>query len=113
MKRFFCLYLCTFALNGQAHEEILGVHTDSEGVTFHVKSNGCTTREDFGAVMLDTLPAGVLLVRNNEDRCDGYVPYGTSIKFKYEELGFLPGAEFNIVNPLATLKFHKEEKVKK
>lgn len=111
MKTFIFSIICLASLQANAQEALQGFSADSEGVTFQVHSSGCTKKSDFSFIVLDSVPAKVLLTRNNEDLCEAYVPYGTPIKFSYDELGFNEGDEFNILNPLATVRVIKTKKV--
>lgn len=102
-KVLFCV-LCLMSFSAiAAREEILGFSADEKGVSFQVRSGGCTSKADFGFVVLDTHPAGLILNRQQPDPCEAVVPFGTTVTFSYEELGFVNGDKFNILNPIATI----------
>lgn len=83
-------------------ERILGVHYNSEGVTYQVASNGCTSKDSFQVTLRETSPVQVVLERQYEDMCRAFFIYGTEITFSYTELGLTAGEQFVIANPLAT-----------
>ena len=89
--------VCSYAA-GQP-EEIFGFTTDYTGITFQVKSYGCTEKSDFSFEQIETL-GQVTLLRDNMDTCESVMPYGVSITFTYSELGFVRGSEFYINNKI-------------
>ncbi len=113
MKTFIIASLILSSSGTFAYEEILGVMSDKDGVTFQVTSSGCTSKEHFRTTFLDTIPMGLILTREVPDPCDAHVPYGTTVKFSYEELDLEAGAEFVIKNPISIFQVHTTEKVKK
>lgn len=112
MGRWSLLLLSILSLQAYGFEEILGVQYEAEGVTFQVTSSGCTSKEDFSFVVLESYPMGLVLTREKIDPCEAHVPFGTKIKYSYSELGFIPGSEFKVLNPLHVFKVPVEEKVK-
>ncbi len=83
-------------------EVILGLVYDSTGVTFQVESDGCTDKSYFVILQLKTSPVQIVLGRvrldDEPDDCIAYTPYGTFVKFTYEELGQKAGDKFDIGN---------------
>ena len=84
-------------------EPIYGYISNREGITFQVKSGGCTQKEHFSFKMMEIYPPSVELVRNRQDLCEANLPYGELITFKYKELGLKSGTPFSIANPLMDL----------
>ena len=84
-------------------EELMGVMIRKNGITFQVKSSGCTSKEDFNVEVLESYPLQLRLIRSQPDFCDAYEPLGTRIKFNYRELGLTVGTQFSVINPLAVV----------
>jgi hypothetical protein len=85
-------------------EAILGLIYDDKGIEFQVASSGCTEKADF--VMQKISPDGstasqLLLIRVEQDPCDGLFPYGEKIFYTYEELDLKEDDTFSILNPLS------------
>lgn len=85
-------------------ESLMGLLIRQRGIMFQVSSSGCTTKDDFQLEVLESFPLQLRLVRIHEDPCDAFVPLGTRVRFKYQELGIHPGEQFRVVNPLATME---------
>lgn len=84
-------------------ESLLGVLFNESSIVFQVASSGCTQKRDFRVEVMESLPLQLRLIRINPDPCDAYVPLGTRINFKYNELGIAPGDALRVVNPLGTV----------
>lgn len=83
-------------------EPLLAYEVTDEGVSFRVKTGGCTRKEHF---RLD--PPGtesdhaIALRRDVPDHCKGNFPEGIEIQFTFEELGLDGSPErIRIFNPL-------------
>lgn len=68
-------------------EVLLGVTYDTEGITFQVKSGGCTDQKHFELLVYESMPMTAELIRRTEDLCEAAVPFGKKIRFTYKELG--------------------------
>ena len=79
-------------------EVILGLVYNAEGVIFQVESSGCTKKSAFVILHLETYPEQIILSRTDQDHCNVHRPYGTFIKFTYQELGKKIGDKFDIGN---------------
>lgn len=89
------------ATSTDSAETLLGLWVDADGVTFQVRSGGCTQKSDFRIVSRERDPLRLALVRDSADPCKAFVPYGVGITFSFEELGIAPGSAFEIVNSIA------------
>jgi len=87
---------------GGTQEVIMGVTYDDQGITYQVKSGGCTTKDDFQLLQQWIYPPRVSLLRINEDMCQAYMPYGTKIFYTWAEFGFKQSGQFEIANRLQT-----------
>lgn len=101
------IFLAVMTLNCQAEtfEKILGFNYDSDGVELQVMSGGCTDKSSFRVQRFidnDTLTFG--FQRQIFDGCLALMPYGTKIRYSYEELGVLPLQTFKVMNHLATAR---------
>ena len=85
-------------------EELLGVMVDPEGVIFQVRTGGCTRPENFRVERFGQSPTQLLVVRTVADRCEAFVPYGTTFKLSYTQLHLGDRESFVIVNPLASVQ---------
>ncbi len=85
-------------------EELLGLRVDPRGMTFQVRSSGCTQKADFEAQIFEATPTQLVLVRIRPDVCDALVPYGRRIRFSFPELGLGQGQRVRVLNPLATVR---------
>lgn len=81
-------------------EELLGVAIDAEGVTFQVRTGGCTRPEHFRVQRFSGAPTQLLLTRIVEDRCEALFPYGTTFKLSYGQLRLDDQETFVVLNPL-------------
>lgn len=86
-------------------ESIKGFKVDGTGITFQVSSGGCTRKEDFSLIQKGSAPIQLTLQRNRFDGCEAYFPFGTEIKFTWQELDGADGLEYIITNPLATVRY--------
>lgn len=84
-------------------EPLKGLAVLPEGIVFQVASSGCTSKADFQVDVLESDPLQLRLIRLQEDPCDASLPFGTVIRFSYQELGIVGGSEFRVINPLATV----------
>jgi hypothetical protein len=88
-------------------EYLYGMTVGPEGVEFQVYSGGCTGEEDFRLERFESFPPQgqiqLLLIRVSPDLCLAYLPYGTKIKFTYEDLGLKSGDSFAVLNPRAAM----------
>lgn len=82
-------------------EGILGLTLDAEGVTFQVRSRGCTRPENFRIERFGSAPTQLLLIRTVDDRCDALIPYGTTFKVSYTQLRLANREAFVVINPIA------------
>jgi len=97
--------LFSFSLFAQERtEELLGFGVDAVGVIFQVPSSGCTDKDSFKVESLETDPVQLRLVRIKEDICELQSPWGTKVKYSYDELSLEKGQKFSIYNPLAVLR---------
>jgi len=85
-------------------EEILGVTIDPGGVTFQVRTGGCTRPENFRVERFGSDPTQLLLIRTVEDRCEAFVPYGTTFKVSYQQLRLGDRETFVVINPIASAR---------
>ena len=98
----FALTLATVGAQAAPHREvIMGVTYDRTGVTYQVKSGGCTGKEHFEIQIQESYPLGLVLMRVTDRMCEAYVPYGTKIHYSWEELQIPPHTRFNFANPIA------------
>jgi hypothetical protein len=91
-------------IDGDA-EDLYGMEYGPEGLSFQVRSTGCTEKEDFRVAKFQESEAAVanlLLIRTTPDFCDAYVPFGEWISFDYRELKLEEGQSFTVLNPNAT-----------
>lgn len=82
--------------------ELLGFTSNKTGVTYRVRSGGCTSKKHFGIVQIETSPMQLQLLREVPDYCEAFIPYGTDITFTWEELGLTDGTKFIVSNQIAT-----------
>lgn len=113
IRRLSLILLSLLSVQAFGFEELLGIQYGPQGLTFQVKSSGCTSKEDFSYVVFERSPMGLVLTRETLDLCEAHVPFGTKITFSYAELGFSPGAVFKVLNPLRTYIVPAQEKMKK
>lgn len=92
----------SLAAQAETVESLLGMNVNSKGISFQVSSGGCTSKASFQVIMLETSPKQLKLIRVKPDYCEAYVPFGTVVKFSYQELGLKRGDSFKIFNPSAT-----------
>ena len=88
-------------------EVIWGALSDFKGVTFQVRSGGCTDESDFIFKTIrgsDAQYALVTLVRTTPDTCEAGLPHGAMIQFTYYEMGLKYYEAFVITNELRTLR---------
>lgn len=107
MSKLFIVSLLFFGQSSFAAEgeRIKGFKSDMSGITFHVSSGGCTKKEDFTLVQKGSAPIELTLKRNRFDGCEAFFPFGTEIKFTWQEIGSADGFEYVITNPLATIRY--------
>jgi len=84
-------------------EEIMGYTTSEKGVTFQVFSGGCTDKEHFEVLVMESFPLQLRLMRNKPDLCLAHLPYGTKITFSWDDLSLQRGDQFTIANKTGTL----------
>ena len=99
------LVLFIFSLNKAYSSEsiselLLGLEYGPKGLTFQVRSGGCTDKNDFNIQLIETSPLSIKLIRTNKRMCRAFIPYGTKVHYTYEELGIKEGSIFNIQNKL-------------
>ena len=86
-------------------EPLLGFRLRSRGVSFVVRSSGCTEKADF---VVDVEESGgvheLRLRRIVPDPCQAVVPSGMRIRYSYRELELRPGDEVRVVNPSASIE---------
>ena len=85
-------------------EELLGFTVDAGGVTFQVRTGGCTRPENFRVERFGGAPTQLLLIRTVEDRCEAFVPYGTTFKVSYQHLRLGDRESFVVINPSASAR---------
>jgi len=83
-------------------EELLGLTSTPEGITFQVRTGGCTRPENFKIQRFGGRPTQILLIRTVPDFCEALVPFGTTFTVSYSQLRLNPGEGFVVLNPLAT-----------
>jgi hypothetical protein len=97
------IFLSTASIAKAASEvdSILGFSVDSEGITYQVISGGCTKKADFNVNLTvnQNQRIELKLLRNKQDFCEAYLPYGTNIKFSWTELGLKAGSMVKVANP--------------
>jgi hypothetical protein len=115
IKLFMVFFLFSLASFSEV-EQLLGVNTHEDGITFQVESNGCTFKKDFQFDVKEKLqelspllPAMesnyyITVIRNKTDTCKASVPYGTQIFMSYSALGIHHG-KFHVINPVGGKKF--------
>ena len=106
LKSIFASLVATFSLsqaNASTSESLLGVNTSSEGIEFQVYSGGCTKKQDFELLQLESFPVQLDLRRLNKDFCEAYLPYGTKILYTWDELGVSQGTRFILRNDIAPI----------
>jgi hypothetical protein len=81
-------------------ERLLGFQYGPKGMTFQVRSGGCTDKSDFNLVLSNTHPQSVHLYRTNPRMCRASMPFGTKIHYTFKEIGLSQGEWFEIENPL-------------
>lgn len=111
MKNLLALIIFTVSTSAFAGEVegIFGYSVDMQGITFQVMSGGCTKKQDFQVQQLETFPVQLQLVRNKVDACEAYFPYGITVKFTWNELGFENGTQFTVSNPMKIIRVSKAE----
>ena len=101
MKALKCAVVVSLLWAGAAQAETLkGFQVGPEGLTFQVSSGGCTSKDDFEIVSRETFPVMIELARPNQDFCEAFLPYGTTVSFSWEELGLRQGDQFTLTNEL-------------
>jgi len=95
------LFAHSHAICALTSERILGVEITTFGVTYQVKSNGCTTKDNFRIRALNSSPLQIELLRNKTDNCKITLALGTKISYTYAELGLKAGQKFRLTNFLA------------
>lgn len=92
-------------------EQLLGVNVREDGITFQVRSNGCTEKQHFQFQVEERLePISSMLPamehhhyitvnRQIPDGCEMFVPFGTEIFMSFEELNIFFG-KFHVSNPI-------------
>lgn len=107
--RFAIAAMAAFSFSAFANqvEPIMGYSVDYEGITYQVSSGGCTKKEDFTVAQLESFPVQLQLVRHKMDFCEAFLPYGTTIKFTWAELGLGAGSQATIANPSAVIYVHQ------
>lgn len=104
VKFLFALYTLIgipFSAFASTPEKILGVSTNTEGISFQVFSSGCTDKDDFELLQLETHPLQIKLDRKTQDLCEAFLPYGVILKYTWAELGLQNGTQFYISNKLS------------
>lgn len=108
--------LCLLSISVMAEpdlneEQLLGARVDERGITFQVRSNGCTDKQHFDFMVIEQLepispmlPAlehhhYITVKRVTADDCKALVPYGTEVFVSFEELHISFG-KFHINNPI-------------
>lgn len=81
-------------------EELIGFGIDHSGITFQVKSGGCTKKDSFRFKFIKTELVQIQLVRTKVDNCEALLPFGTKINYSFEEIGLKSGQAFSIGNSL-------------
>ncbi len=72
-------------------ERILGQEVSAEGITFRVRSGGCTAKANFGLeTVRQAKPLTVRLLRLRPDYCEARIPEGVPIFFRFAEIGAGP-----------------------
>jgi hypothetical protein len=84
----------------QQPEALLGIRVTTQGLSYYVRSGGCTTKADFTVYVMESYPPQLLLKRLKPDYCKGLAPDGVEIFFRWEELGLPKGMPFKVLNPL-------------
>ncbi|NRA47432.1 MAG: hypothetical protein HRU09_20985 [Oligoflexales bacterium] len=106
---FFCIGIDAFAYSQKPIEDqIYGVEMTEDGPVFQLYTGGCTEKEDFKVEVLRSKPVLLHLLRLKPDYCKAYHPYGTKIKFSFEELGLAPFSFFKVVNPRRVVQVVKQ-----
>ena len=84
----------------QKMERLLGFEYGPKGITFQVRSGGCTDKRDFDLVLSNSRPQSVRLYRTNSRMCRAAVPFGTKIHYTFKEIGLSQGEWFEVANSL-------------
>lgn len=99
----FLICSISIALTQTSAEEIFGYLPTNSGVSFQVKSGGCTHNKDFiFELRRDQFfrVVDLTIVRVRPDFCFGYLPMGVKLTFSYEDLSLVQGEKFLVVNPI-------------
>lgn len=80
-------------------EPILGLSLAASAVEFQVFSGGCSKAEDFELQVLESNPPQLLLVRNEGDFCEAYLPEGTKLKYELKDYGLDGFPRIRVANP--------------
>src|SRR5688572_28626048 len=92
-------------------EQLLGVTNENNGLTFQVRSNGCTDKADFefsvehryermGPLMPAYESHHYITVRRiRNDSCEMLMPNGEKIFVSFDELGIAYG-KYHVTNPI-------------
>jgi len=83
-------------------EILRGLIANHKGFTVQVDSNGCTNKESFEILILESHPAQIQFLRKGEDMCRVHQPYGTKLTYTYAELGLTTPHSFSIINKINT-----------
>lgn len=85
-------------------EELLGLTVGADGVTFQVRTGGCTRPENFRIQRFEGASDQILLIRIVPDRCEALIPYGMTFTVPFGDLHVRDQETFQIMNPIAPVR---------
>ena len=104
-KAILSIFLIGLTLNfaqarSEKTERLLGFQYGPNGITFQVRSGGCTGKNDFDVIVSSTHPKSIRLYRTNPRMCRAWMPFGTKIHYTFKEMGLSRGDWFEVENSL-------------
>lgn len=108
MRNFFIIGFFTLNFNLIANfasssddllEPLLGVRRTKSGLSFQVRSSGCTNKNNFAVVVnRKNNMYEIEAERVRTDNCELMTPEGIELFYAFSELGIPVGAQYRIVN---------------
>jgi len=80
-------------------EPLLGLSLEASAVAFHVFTGGCSNPADFELQVLESDPPQLLLVRNEGDYCEAFIPEGKTLTYDLHAYGLDGFPRIRVANP--------------
>lgn len=77
----------------------LSLSLDASAVEFQVFTGGCSKPEDFELQVLESNPPQLLLVRNEGDFCEAFIPEGQTLTYDLQAYGLNGFPRIRVANP--------------